>query len=504
MAITLQRQLSNDEKAIVLSRDGRLDWVTGREIPEGDVLHFDHIQPWSRHGETELNNIAPLSQETNLRKGRLSLAEFKTKLRIERFFDTGERLTLGHLLRHLASKGELSFGEPLKITEDGGVITLQTDRLKEYSFHVQKCPATGWRYFYATLPVNLLDSDDDADERIGLQPRFLIFDKVFSLYRHFLVHPVLQPSIGRVDGQRIRIFDGQHKIAGLIFAGRKEFETKIYLEADLRLLNQTNISAHDSFAQTRFFSSVMVMKLGAQFGRDFEDYRSEDDNKPKTESAFLAWLSAKENFQVTQGNLKKRLRSFLYNSILEDPSNKLRQYVSVENRSNKRTPLTMDQLEKSIFSHFLYREPVDEDMATDSYLREPEFANVVYLMNALHNNAMHRWETDAPKDSHEQVGLSRMFGSKSMMAWSELLHGAITAKLNLYDSAERARPFYRSLTDEQRETVAWVIRRLTTWKGWQAPANADIDRHLADNVGALREWFKSQGLNSGYLMGAPD
>jgi uroporphyrinogen-III synthase len=129
---------------------------------------------------------------------------------------------------------------------------------------------TKWRYFYATLDVALIDSHDDPDHSIGLQPRYLIPERVFELFRHFQRHPVLQPSIGRVVSNRIRLFNGQHKVAGLLWAGRRQFECKIYTTCDIRLLNLTNIFAHDAFAQIRFFSSIMVMKLGALFGTDFE------------------------------------------------------------------------------------------------------------------------------------------------------------------------------------------------------------------------------------------
>ena len=58
---------------------------------------------------------------------------------------------------------------------------------------------TGWKYFYATLPVELIEQRmTNKDHQFGLQPRFLIFDKVFELFRHFQNHPVLQPSIGSI------------------------------------------------------------------------------------------------------------------------------------------------------------------------------------------------------------------------------------------------------------------------------------------------------------------
>ncbi len=505
MAITLKRQLTPDEKATILKRWGRKDWVTGFAIPEGDPLHFDHIHPFAVGGVSEVNNIAPLTQATNLKKGRLTLEEFRTKLRMERFFDTGERLTLGDLLRHMKEKEEIAtFGQPIDVTVEGGSARIRTTDLKEYVQPVQTCPVTKWRYFYATLPVELIDSDDDSDQGHGLQPRFLIFDKVFDLYRHFMNHPVLQPSVGRMMGQKVHLFDGQHKIAGLLFEGRRAFDCKIYLEADLRLLNETNISAHDKFAQTRFFSSVMVMKLGTQFGRDFEEYKAEEDGKPKSEEGFLNWLRKRDPNEATTASLNKRLRSFLYNSVLDDADNKLRPFVSVENRSNARTPLTMDQLDKSLLSDFLWRQASSDDMAGPGYRREAEFENMIALMNALYDNAMHRWRPDAPKGDEEQLALNRLVGSKSMQAWSDILRGAILAKLDLHDGDERERPFYRTLSDESQAKIDKIVRRLVEWQGWTSPASSDFDGKLSDNVGRLRQFFREKGLTTGYLMGASE
>ena len=65
------------------------------------------------------------------------------------------------------------------------------------------------------------------------------------MFRHFQHYPVLQPSIGRIDGNKIVLFDGQHKAASLLWTGRRDFECKIYINPNLEVLNQANISAHD-------------------------------------------------------------------------------------------------------------------------------------------------------------------------------------------------------------------------------------------------------------------
>jgi hypothetical protein len=212
---------------------------------------------------------------------------------------------------------------------------------------VLRCPQI------AGFQLSTEDSDDDQDDSIGLQPRYLLVDKVFDLFRHFQIHPVLQPSIGRIVNNRIRLFDGQHKVAALLWNGRKDFECKVYLNPEIRLLNQTNIAAHDKYAQTRFFSSVMVLKLGTQFGQDFDTYKNLEDGNPKSEAGFMDWLRRKDGGSLTAGQLNERFRSYLYSAVLEDEDNRLSRLVSAGNRSSDEKPLTLDQLHKSLFACFL-------------------------------------------------------------------------------------------------------------------------------------------------------
>jgi len=135
------------------------------------------------------------------------------------------------------------------------------DPLTDLALFWLRCKNQEFRAQGASAPPAHIDG--------AVLPRFLIFDKVFELYRHFQRHPVLQPSIGRVNNNRVLFFDGQHKVAALLWTGRREFECKIYLAPDIRLLNETNIAAHDKFSQTRFYASIMVLKLGTEFGLDF-------------------------------------------------------------------------------------------------------------------------------------------------------------------------------------------------------------------------------------------
>lgn len=502
MAITLKRQLNDAEKQIILSRHGRKCFATGHEIPNGDKVHFDHIKAYSLGGASELDNIAPMCEFHNKAKGMLPLEDYRTKLRIEKFFERGDRLTLRDLLDHMKQEGELSsFGESVAIdTNNDGYIEL-TNHAFSNKFTVQQCPRTGWKYFYGNLPIDILNSDDDDEEKTGLQPRYLIFDKVFEMFRHFQTYPVLQPSIGRLFGSKVLLFDGQHKVAALLWNGRKTFECKIYIDPDVRVLNQANISAHDKFAQTRFFSPVMILKLGNQFGKDFDEYRNRDDISIKSENGFLEYLEQKDP-SLTRAERNRRFRSYLYNSVLEDENNKLKDLVSDSNRSSSERPITIDMLSKSIFACFLYSEPVMDDMLSDKYKRESEFKNVLALMNQIFELVLCSWDAKAGPNDLNQIKRARLFSSKSIMAWCELFKDAVCAKLEIYDNDEKVRPFYRDLNDVDLLKIKIILERLIGWQMWQSPKNSELDTVIAGSKSSVKEWFRSKGLTTGFLMGA--
>jgi hypothetical protein len=212
MTTLLKRQLTDDEKRTILERYGRKCFATGHAIADGEELQFDHIQAFSAGGESELNNIAPMCGQHNKEKGTLTLEDFRIKLRLDDFFRSGGKLTLKHLLKHLKQEGEIAaFSTPVAVTQTDSRVKIESSN-QTIDSALHKCPTTGWSYCYAKLPVDMIDSDDDEDHAMGLQPRYLIQDKVFKLFRHFQQHPVLQPSIGRVVKGRIRLFDGQRKL----------------------------------------------------------------------------------------------------------------------------------------------------------------------------------------------------------------------------------------------------------------------------------------------------
>ena len=298
------------------------------------------------------------------------------------------------------------------------------------------------------------------------------------------------------------MFDGQHKAAAILWNERRELECKIYVQPDLRLLNQTNISAHEKFAQTRFYTSIMVLKLGTQFGADFDEYKNLEDGSPKSEAGFLDYLASKDN--ITKSDVSKRFNSFLYNSILEDENNRLTRLVAVGNRATDERPITLNGLTNSLFSSFLYRHPVRENMTTDAYKRGFETINMVKLMNMFDELGLNEWNPKATINNEHRLKLTRFVRARFMKAWAELLKDVVCVQLNLHDSDERSRPFYRELKDDELEKIWFCVNRLVSWKMWSSPAGTEIDKVRMDNDRMVRDWVKEKGLTTGFLLGASE
>ena len=143
-------------------------------------------------------------------------------------------------------------------------------------------------------------------------------------------------------------------------------------------------------------------------------------------------------------------------------------------------------------------------MAGDAYKREYELQNNMRLLNVLYDIALANWNSKAPQNDTNQNRLNRLFSSKSIMAWSELLRDAVCAKLDLDDADERAKPFYRELSEGDFQKIKKIVERLLGWPMWLAPVGNDVDSFIAGNKSTLNEWFKGKGLTTGYLIGASE
>ena len=344
------------------------------------------------------------------------------------------------------------------------------------------------RYFYSVLPIEYVGNDTE------LQPRPLEQKRVWELYRHLTAHTQLAPAVCRLVAGKVLLFDGQHKSAAQIWAGRKALDCKVYIEADVRLLKDTNLIAHDKLRQMAFFTSTLLAKYSDIFKQEWEDYLERPG--PKNESDFVAFLRVRGK---TATEAKKMLQMAVEQDVIEDPENRLSEFIAERNRTRK-NPVSISILQKTFFREFIFTPPTTVEFEGPEDFRVDEKRNLVRLMSMIADKQLAgRWSPDANNAAHQRA--ERVFGAGVMRAWVPMLRDVIAQVLQLYDAADREKVLFRPISDPQWSLIQGRVDRLFAHKIWDDP-NPDVASQLKVNaVEQVRNFLSNRGLTVNWVLG---
>lgn len=490
---SLKRQLTDSEKQQVLAQQRRSGalycFVDDHPVENDDDVEFHHIKPFSEEGPTEIANIGAVCKDHHRRIRTLSLSEFRDQLGMGRFFDHADPRRLDDLLA-------------LKLSADGfgREVRVDGDRQSQLTLHftnperppqtcsVFSCPATRMRYFYSLLPIEYLSNDTD------LQPRPLEQKRVWELYRHLTAHTQLAPALCRLVAGKIMLFDGQHKSAAQIWAGRKTLDCKVYIDPDIRLLKDTNLIAHDKLRQMAFFTSTLIAKYTAIFQQEWEEYLERPGSK--NESDFVAFLRVRGK---TTTQAKKMLQMAIEQDVMEDPDNHLSEFIADRNRSRK-NPLSINILEKTFFREFILTPPTTVEFEGSEDFRGEEKRNLVRLMSVIAEKQLAgRWNPDANNAAHQRA--DRIFTAGTTRAWVPMLKGVIAQVLLLFDDPSRDRVLYRPITEQQWTLIEGRVDKLFSHKIWDDPSPDVVAQLKINAVEQVRSFMASRGLTVNWVLG---
>ncbi|MBO4351924.1 MAG: hypothetical protein J5818_00335 [Eggerthellaceae bacterium] len=88
-------------------------------------------------------------------------------------------------------------------------------------------------------------------------------------------NPQLQQSLARIDGNVVRIFDGQHKTVARILLGEREILMRLFLETDPAKLMETNTRAGRQLKQIEFDARMETKVTKSLFQLRLQQYREE-------------------------------------------------------------------------------------------------------------------------------------------------------------------------------------------------------------------------------------
>ncbi len=344
------------------------------------------------------------------------------------------------------------------------------------------------RYFYSVLPIEYISNDTD------LQPRPLEQKRVWELYRHLTAHTQLAPAVCRLVAGKIMLFDGQHKSAAQIWAGRKALDCKVYIDPDIRLLKDTNLIAHDKLRQMAFFTSTLIAKYSDIFKQEWEEYLERPGSK--NESDFVAFLRVRGK---TTAEAKKMLQMAIELDVIDDPENRLSEFIADRNRTRK-NPFSISILEKTFFREFILTPPTTVEFEGPEDFRAEEKRNLVRLMSLIAEKQLAgRWNPDANNAAHQRS--ERVFGAGVMRAWVPMLRDVIAQVLQLYDASERQKVLFRPISDQQWNLIQGRVDRLFLHKIWD-DLNPDVVGQLKINaVEQVRNFLSTRGLTVNWILG---
>ena len=527
------------------TRDGKiLCAIDNFPVDLQSDIEYHHIRPYLFEEKLDNDNIATVCKKHHREIGHLSIIEYKALKSMEGFFSDGflkklddvlltaledkEKgrpfnfslendgssisVNLGAVLDDSSQLSEVKLTEEynsksvesgingpeseVKIPETGIKITISqaailaaTVKPKEarYTLPLYVCPATGFKYFYIVLPVEFLNND------IELQPRPLEFKRLWDLYRHLLVNSQLTPSICRLSQNRILLFDGQHKTAAQIWAGRKNIECKVYIDPSVKVLKETNLVAHDKLRQMPFFTSVLISKWASIFAEEWKDYMEQKGGK--SEAGFVSFL-------VGRGKKKPEaihmLESNIYDSILEDSQNRLKKYIE-EYSGDEKKPVTINRLRQTLLKRFIVNPPLAIDLEESDKLREFERKNVIRLLNLISDYTLQGiWNQG--DSGREQKIAEKIYLNGSFKAWIAILKDVISNILELYDENDRKEIFLREISDAHWDLIEKSISVLFGHRIWSDNSQENFNNLRISNENVVRKYLSRKGLSANWIL----
>jgi hypothetical protein len=499
--MAMKRLLTDSEKLEVrkqqVDSEGVLRcFISGQIIGDEDEVEYDHIHPFSKDGETSLANMRIVIKKLNRRKAAESLYDVRDNLKLERLFEERKnniRLQDIFELKDIEKQSTAS-------TINGTEVSVE-DGSKKVTFPLYHDAILDVPYFYGRIPVRWLENDDQE----GLQPRVIDYKRLIAIRDHLKSHPQLAPSIGRLLGTKLKLFDGQHKLAAQVLNNQTEIDIKVYVspsesERAKKLFDGlmiTNLEAHSKLKQVPFYTSTLLDRLSVIYKEMLDEFIAETPPEDHTEERFLRFLSTVKSMPSAQA--KEMLRSTIKVAALE--SSELKEYVAAASKDAS-FPMTMDLLGNTIFRSCLYLEPSTARFTSEKDFRNEESANFAAVLKILiEETEIANWVPHAKGKtlSNQQLKARRIWHKGSVLTWSPYLKSVLYFALHCMTSEEREHLLYRpEIAQDRLDIVRTCLRRLFSHPMWDDP-DSEIDSLLV-SARKQEELFNRKGLTEKYVL----
>jgi len=350
-----------------------------------NTTNIDHIVPLANKGKDAETNFAVTHESCNKSKqdANLKIARILQKIsKIQK--DVHEKTTKSASLKDVlktynGSKFDFKYkveGKELKYSfpdiadNTAYKTTIYTDNLSTE----QSC--------FIEVPIEYLFHDEIINPR-GIN------NSIGKLIKEFdKKNPQLHLSLARIENEKLKIFDGQHKAVAQILLGTRKFVVRVFLEPNIDRLTETNTNAGSTLRQIAFDKSIMRQLNNTLYSERVKKYQIahslKEDNYSFSEQQLIDF------FKGDGANIKKYIIDSIKHSITNAKDNKLKDYIDFGGKA-KELPISYSAFDKTILSSFVSAKLVLNtpiDARTDEGLnpRELEIKQIVRILSILAEN----------------------------------------------------------------------------------------------------------------------
>jgi HNH endonuclease len=292
-----------------------------------DSLDIDHIEPLTGGGKDDESNFALTHAACNRSKQASDLRVARVLSRFDAICTAAEPddANLGDVLaHHHGSQHDVPIA-----TQNGAVRISFPDigRNEVIELPVLRDRLSGMTSFFADFPIEYLHHDDKINPRpIGKALRGLVEE----FHRG---NPQLHIGLGWLDlpkpdngpRARVRVFDGQHKIAAQVLLGVRSLPIRVFVDPDRDRLLSANTNAGTTLRQVAFDKSVQRRLGGTILLSRIERFR-EDTGRDRDDWSFTERDLVK-HFRGEARAVQRYVLDNVRNSLTHHSDNRLRDFI---------------------------------------------------------------------------------------------------------------------------------------------------------------------------------
>lgn len=342
--------------------------------------NIDHIVPLNTGGKDNESNFAITHESCNKSKqdAHLSVARSLHRLKIIQDKVTKTENRSASLKDLLNKEGGSKYDFLYRIEGDEIIYTF--DKLGDTTVNRSKIYTdfqSGVKSAFVEVPLEYLFHDE------LINPRAINSSINLLVKEFYKKNPQLHLTLARIDENKIKAFDGQHKAVAQILLGARNILVRLFIDTDVRVLTETNANAGSKLRQIAFDKAIMRQLNNTQYNEKVKEYQSSHQLKEDDFSFSEAALC--DYFKGVR--MKTYILDAIRSSITSSRDNKMKDYIDFEGKG-KTLPLSYSTYDKVFLAKFLDSKqilstPMDFKTEDGKNPRELEITQICKLLSII-------------------------------------------------------------------------------------------------------------------------